>query len=387
MKTMEKMKYTELKMKMLRGILFAILLLAMAVIAPENAAAEGVLSGTTIESTAVLNYKISGVDQVPVQNTVTFKVDDKVSMVLTANDAAAVTTYPGSSAQAMTFTLTNTGNTTHDFGLATAPVDVTTVVGATVSLYADTNTNGKYDAGTDQLLSASNGTPYIDELAPDTSKLFFVVITVPMNAKNKQNANYAVTVEAYQGGGAGALGTLTKTQADADKLVPDDHASVQIILSDAAGDADAAVDGKYAKNGNPGFTVFAPAVTAVKTSAVFSDPLHGTNDPKVFPGSVVTYTITITNDKDADTATNMTITDSLAEVITAGYVAFVTQYNDGATTCAAGEGLVMEGACKTNAADADNTDWNATGANTITITGLTLNPGQSVTVKFQITIQ
>ena len=83
----------------------------------------------------------------------------------------------------------------------------------------------------------------------------------------------------------------------------------------------------------------------------------------------------------------MSITDSLAAEIGAGHLAFRPQFNDGVTiTCTAVQGIVVNGACNSNLADADNGDWNA-GSSTVTVSGLTVNAGASAVIKFQVVIQ
>jgi hypothetical protein len=398
------MKIKEKNMKALRrtSIWALLLIAAVALAVPQQASALGTASGTSIANRATINYQVGGVPQAaigssPTGNTsgagvdTTFVVDDKVMMTVAANDAAAVTTYPSSTTQAMKFTVTNTGNTTHDLALTAASIAATTVVGATVAFYADTNGNGTYDPGTDLLLPVS-GTAYIDELAADASRVVFLVITVPAGASNGQTANYSVTAEAHQGGGAGVLGALTKTQADIDKLSADVPGTVQIVLADAAGDGDAAFDGKFTKNGAPGFLVSAAALTVTKTSAVYSD-VTGTTNPKAIPGAVVTYTVTVSNPAGGATASSISITDNLTTEVTGAnpHLVFgntpVGFFKDAANTCAAGQGIVVGGVCKTNAGDADGADWNVTGANTVTVTGLSLAPGANTTIKFQVTVQ
>jgi hypothetical protein len=381
---------------MSRTILWALLLIgAVVVAAPQQASALGTASGTPIANRATINYQVGGVPQAaigssPTGNTsgagvdTTFVVDDKVMMTVAANDAAAITTYPSSTTQAMKFTVTNTGNTTHDFALTAASIAATTVVGATVAFYADTNGNGTYDPGTDLLLPVS-GTAYIDELAADASRVVFLVITVPAGAANGQTANYSVTAEAHQGGGIGVV-------ADIDKLSADVPGTVQIVLADAAGDGDAAFDGKFTKNGAPGFLVSSAALTVTKTSSVYSD-VTGTTNPKAIPGAVVTYTVTVSNPVGGATASSISITDNLTTEVTGAnpHLVFgntpVGYFKDAANTCAAGQGIVVGGVCKTNAGDADGADWSATGANTVTVTGLSLAPGASTTIKFQVTVQ
>jgi uncharacterized repeat protein (TIGR01451 family) len=397
-------KNKEEKMKTIsRNMIGALLLMsAVAVAVPQQASAAGTASGTSIANKATINYQVSGINQTAIESSpagnstpgvgsgvnTTFVVDDKVMMTVTANDAAAVTTYPGSSAQAMKFTVTNVGNTTHDFALSAVSLGVPTVVGATVAFYADTNTNNVYDAGIDLALPVS-GSAYVDELAADASRVIFLVITVPISATNGQTANYSVTAEAHQGGGIGALGGLTKTQADADKLIADVPGTVQVVLADAAGNGDALYDGIYTRNGVLGFTISTATLTVTKISTVYSDPVNGTTLPKAIPGAIVTYTVTVANTAGTVTATNVSISDSLNAEITAlpPRLAFATQFTGNVPACNANEGIVVGGACKTNGNDLDGADWSITGANTVTVTGLSLAPGASTTIKFQVTLQ
>ncbi len=129
--------------------------------------------------------------------------------------------------------------------------------------------------------------------------------------------------------------------------------------------------------------------TVVKSMTVISDPLNNTTNPKAIPGAIVEYTITIANGTGASTATNIVLTDSLNANITAGRLAF------NPNTYAAGQGVqvtapnINGGAAQnlTNVADADAGDFNVTGANTVTVSGITLAAGQSATVKFRVTVQ
>jgi hypothetical protein len=106
----------------------------------------------------------------------------------------------------------------------------------------------------------------------------------------------------------------------------------------------------------------------------------------MIPGAVITYTITVTNGATGSQADNVSITDSLAAEIAAGRLAFNTQFNDGVTiTCVGGEGIVVNGGCKTNTnADGDGANF---AANTVTVSGLTIPLSSSAEIKFQVVVQ
>jgi uncharacterized repeat protein (TIGR01451 family) len=119
-------------------------------------------------------------------------------------------------------------------------------------------------------------------------------------------------------------------------------------------------------------------LTVSKTSAVYSDPFNGTDSPKAIPGAVVTYTITVTNPAGSTaTVSSVSIADTLD-----GNLEFKTQFNDG-TDCGADKGIVVAGTCNTNAADADNANYDAGSVN---VTGLSLAPNETKVIKFQVTV-
>lgn len=395
------------KFMFLTLLLIGVMVLAM----PQAVLAANTASGTSIGNRATVGYQVGAVPQTVIESKpgagnstpgvgngldTTFLVDDKVMVTVTNNDAGFVTTYPGANnLQALKFTVANTGNTTHDFALYSGAVGTNTFVATSVAFYADTNANGVFDPGTDLALPVS-GTAYLDELASGASKVVFLVVNVPAGATNNQIANYVVWAEAHQGGGAAVLGALTTATAGADN-----PAVVDIVLADGAGNGngiggatDVNYDGKYAQVGTNGFKISAPSLTVTKSSAVYSDPVNLTVNPKAIPGAIMTYTITIVNTAGSATATSVSIADSLnTEIATLGHLAFNTQFNDGTGVgCnVAGYGIAVDPntgtyTCKTNLNDADGADWNLTAVNTVTVTGLTVGGGQTARIKFQAKI-
>lgn len=375
---------------------------ALAVVAPQWAMATGTSSGTSIANKATVNYKVSTVSQTPIESSptgnatpgvgsgtnTTFLVDDKVIFTIATNNSGYVTTYPGSSAVALKFTVTNTGNTVNDFNLSHIVGAANTFTASSIAYYEDTNSNGTYQAGTDAAIT------YIDELAADASKVVFLVATVPLAATNGQVANYALKAVAYAGGTSSSLGALTTNTAGADT-----PGVVDIVLadidSDGAGTDDAAqYNGIYViwaggvagspEPSNEGYQVSAASLTITKTSAVVYDPINNTTNPKAIPGARVEYTITIANGAGAAQATEVTVTDQIP-TNTAFYV-------DGYDTV---KGIqvtspnLYSGAATalTNAGSDDEGDYNITNAGKVTVSGIQLSASQTATVKFRVTIQ
>lgn len=412
---------------------------ALAALTPQLALAVNTASNTLISNRATVNYKVATIAQTAIESSptgnstpgvgsganTTFRVDDKVIFSIASNDPGFVTTQPGSSSVALKFTVSNTGNTVHDFALSHVVGAANTFTATAVTYYKDDGgTPGSYDA-TDTAIT------YIDELAAGSNTVVFLVAAVPVTATNGQVASYALKATAHAGGGATALGAVTTANSGS----ADTAGSVDIVFadidSDGAGTDDAkgtngtnsipsVADGRYngiyvmwaggsAGNGDPGlgYRVGAPVLTVTKTSAVYSDPINGTTNPKAIPGAVVTYTITIANAAGGSTATDITIADSLNTEIatngtlawgnndtTAGYGSSNGSFKDGdgtgaTTDCtgAAGQGIVVDDACQTDAVAGgdDQADFTANVVN-VAASG-TLTAGNSKIIKFQVTIQ
>ncbi len=391
-----------------KSVFLTLLLIGAAVsLMPLSAFAAGTASGTSITNKATINYQVGGVGQTLIESSpagnatpgagngvnTAFLVDDKVMVTVSNNDGGFITTYPGANnLQALKFTVANVGNTVHDFALYSALVGTNTFVATSVTFYQDTNGNGTFDPGTDLVFPNSAGQQYIDDLASSgsTTATVFLVVNVPAGAVNNQTANYVVTAEAHQGSGAGSLGAKTTATAGADN-----PAAVDIVLADGAGNGngiggvtDVTYDGKYAQLGTNGFKISAPVLTVTKTSAVYSDPVNNTTNPKAIPGAIITYTVTIANAAGGATATSVSISDSLATEIIAGHLAFNLQFAGNAPACGATQGIVVNGTCYGNGTgDGDTGDWNVTAGNTVTVTGLSIAGGANAIIKFQTIVQ
>jgi uncharacterized repeat protein (TIGR01451 family) len=375
----QKVKKKEENMSTKRTYLFLALLLisVMTIMVPQHAFAAGTASGTTISNQATVNYQVGGISQTAINSaTISFVVDNKVNV--TVAQLGNATVVPGSTNQVLSFSVTNNGNTAQSYALSAT--NNTGITMNNVRIYRDVNANGTYEAGTDIL--------YVDattfgSIAADGVLRVLIVADTPAGATNGQTAVYnliAATTNA---------GTTTATTQTAGADTP---GVVDVVFADAAGSAtgDTARDGKHSTTAT--YTVNAATLTVTKTSAVYSDPFNGTTSPKAIPGAIITYTVTIANAAGGANATGVTITDSLATEITANHLAFNAQFNDGVNTCAAAQGIAVDPnsgtyACKTNANDGDGADWNVSAANTVTVSGLSINAGQTARIKFQAVVQ
>lgn len=367
--------------------------------AAQPARAVGTAATTSVDNRASITYSVGGVPQTAIESSPTgnstpgggagadtsFLVDDMIDLTVAETGAGYTTVTPATAGQVLEFSLTNTGNATHDFSFSVAaqaggagPFGGTDNFDATgLAVFVEDGVNPGYQPVEDT-------DTWADELTADASVTVYVVGDIPGVQVNGDLAVHVLTARAAVGGGAGVQGADILTD---DGAAADDPALVQTVFADAAGATDAANDGAH--SAGDGYSVVSAQLTISKTSSVISDPVGGAN-PKAIPGAVVEYTITITNDPAAGApATGITVSDSLDTEITAGTIAFDPD------TYAAGQGIevtapnINGGAATplTNAADVDLGDFGATSANAVTVTGIDLAAGESATVAYRVTVQ
>jgi len=379
---------------MLIGVMALLLLF---VIPAGNALAAGTASGTTISNQASVDYKVATISQPTVNsNNYQFVVDNKVNLTVSTDDGAAIAVTPGSNDNVMTFTVTNTGNTTQDFqvtaaalaGGAAAFAGTDNIDGDTVEVYVETAGGVGYQA-------VSDTDTHINALAADASIKVYIVTDFNTGYSDADIASYYLVAEARDNDGAGTLGDPLTETAGADT-----EGSVDIVFADGDGDGglgnDASRDAKHSSQDD--YEIAAASLSFSKSSSVISDPFNNTTNPKRIPGAVIEYIIDISNAAGASTATDITIADSLnTEIATNGTLAFNTQYD-----ATGGQGIWIAhpdhnggtGVEYTNADDAEDAthggvkaNWNITAVNTVTVTGITLDAGDSAQVKFRVTVQ
>lgn len=359
----------------------ALLVVALAALAPQAASALGTTSGTTINNAASVLYSVGSVTQPLVTGpTTTFVVDTRVLFNVSKLDANPVGVVPGDNTSGTTrrlqFQLQNDSNTGIRFQVAAADLASTATItfgamGYTDNLNTATTITACFDANANNACDTGENFATVNEGALNATLI--VTGDIPAGATNGQIIGALLTATAVDAGG----NPLTETNLGLNQ--------VDIVLGDGAGTDDAGRSGTYTDRN--AWTVAAALLTVTKTAAVYSDPFNGTTNPKAIPGAVITYTVTVANGAGGATAQNVTISDSLNAEIAAGRLAFATQFTGNVPACGAGEGIVVNGACRTNAGDGDNTDFGATGGNTVTASGLSIAASASATVQFQVVIQ
>ena len=302
--------------------------------------AAGTLAGTDIENTATASYETPGGGTIVVDsNKVIIKVDELLDVTVTSSDPGDVATSPGNTGNVQSFQVTNTGNGEEAFTLtpdvAVAGDDFDP---ALQQLVIDTNGNGVYDPGVDTVYVAGSNDPL---LAPDDSVTIFIITDTPATTSDGERAE--VSLGAAANTGTGAPGTTFAGQGD--------------------GGGDAVVGTTGADAEDSGFLAIQAAILALVKSATVADPFGGSS---AVPGSIITYTLIAT----------VTGSGSLTSVVISDPIPADTQY--------VAESITLEGSAKTDAADADEGNFN--GSQIRAALG-TLASGETRTITFKVTIQ
>ena len=298
--------------------------------------AGGVKAGTLIENTASATYD-GGAGPVTIpSNTITVKVDELLDVTVTSRDSGPVSAAPGSAV--LTFELTNTGNGPEAYTLTANPAVAGNDFDTTVNgIAVDTNGNGVYDPGVDQMLTGPATTAAI---AADASLTVFVLVTIPGGVADGDQSDVSLLAEAVTGTGAPGTAFAGQGAGGGNAIVGSTGANATATGSLSVGITD---------------------VDLIK-SATVRDPFGGTG---IVPGATITYAIR-------------------AEVRGSGSVSdlVVTDAAPADTTYVAGS-LKLDGATLTDAADADAGRFGTSG---LSVDLGTVSGGSSRTVTFQVTI-
>ncbi|MEZ5679810.1 MAG: hypothetical protein R3E14_00765 [Erythrobacter sp.] len=308
----------------------------LALLAPVPAIAGGIDAGTLIENTAQATYDNGSGPQTVDSNTVTVLVDELLDVSVASLDAGAVAAVPGS--EVLTFEITNTGNGPEAY-LLTADPSVpgndfdTTIDGIAV----DTNGNGVYDPGVDQILTGPETTAALD---PDEALTVFVLVTVPATAVDTETSEVTLTASAVTG--TGSPGTT--------------------FAGAGEGGSDAVVGSNGAQASANGSLLVGITTVSLVKSAVISDPFGGTS---AVPGATITYTISAVV-TGSGSVSGLVVTDAFPSGTT--YVA---------------SSLTLAGSGLTDASGDDAGEANATG---ISVDLGTVAGGTTQDITFNVTI-
>ena len=345
-------------------------------------------AGDTITNTANVQFTVGGVVQSTTPTgSANFTVDRLVNVTVATGGNTSVT--PGATNRALKFTVTNNTNSPMDFELLASNLtgDNFDASGA-FTYYLDDGTgsgDGVYGTGGDTLIT------YLDEMPSNATWTVFVVANIPNSGQtNGQLANVALQAIARNAGTAATQGAVTTETAGANT------AGIDNVFNDAIGTAasDVARDGKHSDTA--AYVIASATISVTKNSAVVSDPLNLTTNPKAIPGATMVYCIAVANGSSTVPATAVTVTDNIPSGTT--YKAGTIRVVPGAITCDAT--AISQGAAMTDTnADAGSetvggnpagTNGNAGGTGPTFIGPVTtvtdLPVSATTTTVFQVTI-
>lgn len=321
----------------LYGPFASIIATALLAGAATPALAGGVTAGTLIENTATASFEEVGVPRSVESNTVTMRVDELLDVTVTSLDTGPITVRSGNAV--LTFEVTNPGNGPEAFRLTANPAVAGNDFDVTVrSVAIDTNGNGIYDDGIDQILTGPLTTPV---LAPDARVTVFVLVTVPGSAADGDTSNVELTAAAVTGSGTPGTSFAGQGQGGGDAVVGSTGA-----IDDARGVLNSAV-----------------ANVQLVKSVALRDPFGGTS---AVPGSIATFTIEARVSGSGSVA-NLVVTDA----IPAG-----TTYVPGT--------LALNASALTDAADADVGTASDSAGITVTLGSVPAGANRSITFKVTV---
>ncbi len=253
--------------------------------------ATGTASGTDINNTAILSYNVGGTAQTAIESSedgnstpgsgkgtaTSFKVDKKIDLSVTAG--AGVNVVPATSAQGITFTVLNEGNSEETFSFSPTQVS----------------------SGDD--FDTTCATPANITLAADASAVVTVACDIPISN--------GVTVK----NGTTSIVDLKATVEGVTETAGADTAGgVETVFADNTGTSTDGADRNAQHSAINTYTINTADLTVTKTSAVSKMSINGTDDtsdPKRIPGATIVYTITVSNATGASTAEGIVINDAV----------------------------------------------------------------------------
>lgn len=321
--------------KLISSLFATSVLAAFTLSAP--AMAEGVDAGSLIENTATATFDDGEGTRTVDSNTVTVRVDELLDVTVTSQDSGPVPSEPGQ--DVLTFEVTNQGNGPEEFTLIANPAVAGNDFETTITAIAiDTNGNGVYDEGVDEILTGPETTP---TLAADEAITVFVIVEVPAGVNDGDNSDVELLAEAVTG--TGAPGTT--------------------IAGAGVDGGDAIVGSTGAAGTSTGSLVIGLTDVNLTKAVSLVDPFGGTS---AVPGSVATFTIT-------------------AEVVGTGSLDSLV-ISDGIpddTTYVAGS-LALDGTSLTDASGDDAGEASNTAGISVDIG--TVNGGGTFEVTFDVTV-
>lgn len=261
------------------------LIVALALFAggTQTALAVGTASGTVINNTARVDYQVGTDPRFDTGSAPGITVDNRVDVTVFNTDAGNnVNVTPAAANQVLTYTVTNTGNTSQGY-ILTTDVPTAAIPMGSIEIWLDTNGNGTWDGGPGDTLYAAGSNAF--DLDPNGAvgadvETVFIVADTPAAATDTSFDDFRLVAQTTD------VGTNTVTTAAGTPT-----AGVDVVFADAAGTtSEGSRDGQHSFAAT--YTVVSAALTATKTEAVTVDEFGTAYH---IPGAVVRYQIAIAN--------------------------------------------------------------------------------------------
>lgn len=362
-------------------------------------------AGDPISSTATLSYVISGVPTVAMAN-VTFVEDRRINFVVTeANGGLTVPVIDSMLQAVIPFVITNTGNDTQDFLLASVnalanpfglPADNIDPVVNSNNTFVESGATPGYQLGQDV-------EAFVDELAPNASRTVYIVSDMLATIVVDDVAAMLLIAQVAEGGTGGVEGAFINAD-DNGRISPDstpageftnsgtsmpagtplttiDTLTMETVFNDPAGLSpedwstnliqDVAGNGQHS---DAGAYQVRPPVNIVKTVTVIDTLGLGGADPH--PGSTLRYQIDVTVEGSI-AIDDLVIRDAIP-----------------ANTTYTALSITLNGVSQTDINDAPGTDFTQTIGSPVTdievdlgeALSVSVAPGATNTIIFEVTI-
>ena len=330
------------------------------------ALAAGTPSGTPVVNSVTLDYSVNGGAQPQLTDAITFNVDSRLAVDVTALETEWVSVtvgqqFAGTGIPAANYEVTNGSNLTTDLvvgiidqnGIQVTDFDTTIgspFSGVTVNLAVDDGStdpdNRLYDHSDDTLLTPNaNGYYDLSGIAADEIVNLMIVIDVPLGLADTDVASYTLVA---------AVATAPATPYPADESgnvapnsgapvnnAPNTLAGIETVFADT-GSADAEddqfdffvafagiaasqdIDSDGQNADTNGFRVAVTDLYVGKYVEVLYDPINGNKyvggvpaapavEPKAIPGAVLMYVIGIANNDAVFVAENVVVDDDIPD--------------------------------------------------------------------------
>lgn len=301
-----------------------------------TALAAGVSAGSLIESTATATFTTGTYNGSVTSNTSSIRVDEVLDVAVAGPSGSTV--MAGSDAVALAFSLTNTGNGPEAFRLTVDTAIAGNNFDATLDqIVLDSNGNGTFDSGIDQVLAAGANSPAIPA---DGSLTVFVLVKLPAGATDGQVSSVRLTAAAATG--TGTPGTVFAGQGE--------------------GGGDAVVGASGAERSASASLSASLAAVTLSKAATVTDQFGGAQP---VPGATITYRLTASVTGSGQVQ-NLQISDTIPTGTT---------YQPGS--------LKLDNSVLTDAADGDEGTGGSSG---VAVTIPTASGGTTRVVSFDVKI-